>query len=483
MTTSPPPRGRFLQISSWLSLPVAPGFVLELAYDSSGLFAATWRAGPWWRVAEIGRRDALPRGRRALVSPARRNWLHGRSVPSIRGDLLWAARRPGGRMPPDRSGEFTGGEAMRTFLTRPHLYLLPPPIDEIALANALVLKDPPLDLIGRENMPNFIRCLHHDLRQNLGSKVLLPNLHLSQFVGIFSDYGGDEPDSDYHTYSFLFISLDSATACHKLIQEIRAQHKLLLPYREMAFKNLSYGQLERALPQWLDAIDHVPGLLFSLMVDKRAKSVVTRNTDEDLRALANDMQAKNRGVWRKKHLAERFMRIAHCVAYWCSLLCRQDQQVIWISDNDSVIEHSLIEPMKQVVMSAAAEYRPDLHLTLSLGRESQVPVDFAGLREFLSYPDLSAGALANALTSAIARKVNTKLKAVPIVRWHAWQRIGLKKALFLCSPEGTKISGAFGTMEHDVIPDDVRFIPVTGNGTSVPSQPIAVQCKPGAQRS
>ncbi|WP_437567920.1 hypothetical protein [Sorangium sp. So ce542] len=37
-----------------LSLPVAPGLVLELAYDGSGLFAATWRAGSWWRAAEIG---------------------------------------------------------------------------------------------------------------------------------------------------------------------------------------------------------------------------------------------------------------------------------------------------------------------------------------------------------------------------------------------------------------------------------------------
>ncbi|WP_437763731.1 hypothetical protein WMF27_39350 [Sorangium sp. So ce281] len=40
---------------SWLlSLPIAPGLLLELAYDSSGLFAATWRAGPLWRAAEIG---------------------------------------------------------------------------------------------------------------------------------------------------------------------------------------------------------------------------------------------------------------------------------------------------------------------------------------------------------------------------------------------------------------------------------------------
>ncbi|MGK4002727.1 hypothetical protein WMF31_08900 [Sorangium sp. So ce1036] len=37
-----------------LSLLVAPGLVLELAYDRCGPFAATWRTGSWWRAAEIG---------------------------------------------------------------------------------------------------------------------------------------------------------------------------------------------------------------------------------------------------------------------------------------------------------------------------------------------------------------------------------------------------------------------------------------------
>ncbi|WP_437338484.1 hypothetical protein [Sorangium sp. So ce394] len=37
------------------SLLVAPGLVLEFAYDSAELFAATWRAGSWWwRSVEIG---------------------------------------------------------------------------------------------------------------------------------------------------------------------------------------------------------------------------------------------------------------------------------------------------------------------------------------------------------------------------------------------------------------------------------------------
>ncbi|KYF85341.1 hypothetical protein BE17_39575 [Sorangium cellulosum] len=37
-----------------LALSVAPGVVLELAYDGCGLFDATWPAGSWWRAVEIG---------------------------------------------------------------------------------------------------------------------------------------------------------------------------------------------------------------------------------------------------------------------------------------------------------------------------------------------------------------------------------------------------------------------------------------------
>ncbi|WP_437969198.1 iron-containing redox enzyme family protein [Sorangium sp. So ce260] len=44
------------------SLPVAPGLVLELAYDSSGLFAATWRAWSWWQVIEIAGRASRQAG-------------------------------------------------------------------------------------------------------------------------------------------------------------------------------------------------------------------------------------------------------------------------------------------------------------------------------------------------------------------------------------------------------------------------------------
>jgi hypothetical protein len=252
------------------------------------------------------------------------------------------------------------------------------PADPIALANALVLKKPPLDAIGREDMPNFIKCLHGELERLVGNTVQLPNLHQSKAVGIFSDYGGDEPDSAYLTYSFLFLSIDLAIALNVLgdIHRIRAQHGLLSPPREMAFKHLGYGPLARALPQWLDAIDGIPGMLFTLVVDKKARSVVTRNSDKDLQTLVDGMKALGVGASFTKGMGERFLRITHCVAYWCSLLCNGDQRILWITDNDHITStESTVSGLRQVLLGAAARYRQDLHLKF-LGCRSLFATEF-----------------------------------------------------------------------------------------------------------
>lgn len=54
---------------------------------------------------------------------------------------------------------------------------------------------------------------------------------------------------------------------------LRTTHGLLKPRREMAYKNLGYGPLARALADWLNKGDELRGLLFTLLVDKSAHSV------------------------------------------------------------------------------------------------------------------------------------------------------------------------------------------------------------------
>lgn len=353
---------------------------------------------------------------------------------------------------------------MRTVLTRSGGQ-----IDLIRLANRLVLKTPPTAEISLARAPNLIKSLHLNLQENLGSIVQLPDLRDAEFVGIFSDYGGDEPDSGYLTYSFLITALDGVDSTLARLEEVRSKHGLLSPRREMAFKNLEYGPLMRALPDWMSRGDELRGLLFTLLVDKRSKSVITQDSKEAIEAMIAEATTAGVPVPQKRDTFERYYRIASCVAYWTSLLCREGQQVIWISDNDSSAANpKLMVSLRERVMSLAADLRPGLKVTFSYGAESDVPPTADGFRELLSFPDLAAGALAHGMSRAILRgapgpgeHLPKRPKAREILRWLAWQRIGLKKSIFLCQPEGRGLIGAFGSLEVDDIPDDVQFVPIT----------------------
>lgn len=117
-------------------------------------------------------------------------------------------------------------------------------------------------------------------------------------------------------------------------------------------------------------------------------------------------------------------------------------------------------------MSLAADLRPDLKVKFSFGTEANVP-DWDH-QEFLSFPDLAAGALAHGFSKAVPVGTPippgtppTRPKAAEILRWMAWQRIGLKKALFWCRPEGPGLRGRFGSLTTDAVPDEMQFVPIT----------------------
>ncbi len=352
---------------------------------------------------------------------------------------------------------------MRTVLTRTGR-----PIDFFEVANRLVMKEPPFGRISVEGLPNLIKGLHRDLVVNHAVRVQLPNLHEAEFVGIFSDYGGDDRASRYQTYSFLIAALDGAHFVLDELQVLRGTHGLTAPPREMAFKNLNYGPLFRALPSWLNAVDKLPALLFTLLVDKRSHSVITADSRSALKAFMASARATGLVPPRTPEMTERAFRIASCVAYFTSLLCRESQTVIWLSDRDgSAANPTLTESLKRATMSLAAKVRPDLKVTFAFGTETELPRHGANYRELLSIPDLAAGALAQGVSRAVPRAPGQRpqtdyspSKLSTILRWMAIQRIGLKKTFFRCQPEGSGFRGAFGILEFDEIPDELTFVPI-----------------------
>ena len=352
---------------------------------------------------------------------------------------------------------------------RRHLISKFPSVDLFDIANRLVLKTPPFNQISVEGAPNLIKGLHRDLLVNHGKRVQLPNLHDANFVGVFSDYGGDDQDNRYHTYSFLFVALDGAHLVLQEFEALRGTHGLTAPRREMAFKNLGYGPLLRALPEWLGAVDSLPGLLFTLLVDKRSHSVITANRASAVDEFMKSVRTAGLQPPRTRKMTERVFRIASCVAYWTSLLCREGQTLIWLTDRDAAVANAnLSDSLKKATMSLAAKIRPDLKVTFAIGTETEIPEHGATYREFLSIPDLAAGALAHGMTIAVPTVPGQQVddtevspsKLNTILGWMAIQGLGLKKALFRCQPVGTGFQGAFGTVDLKKIPDDITFVPI-----------------------
>ena len=89
-------------------------------------------------------------------------------------------------------------------------------------------------------------------------------------VAIFSDYGG-ESCGRFNTYSALVCGIGYTGLFQKKMKSVREKHALR--EKEIAFKDFGMGALRRALPDYLDALDHLPGLLCTLVIDKRIPTV------------------------------------------------------------------------------------------------------------------------------------------------------------------------------------------------------------------
>ncbi len=122
-----------------------------------------------------------------------------------------------------------------------------------SLVNSLILRDfkLPIDLEDRNTLLfDILNAAFEQRRDN--RQLLLPNFDKTNTVAILSDYGGEAPKSKYLTYTFTFADYDYLGGIYKdEILKIRNTYGLNKPYKEISFKNLRYGQVQRALKEYL----------------------------------------------------------------------------------------------------------------------------------------------------------------------------------------------------------------------------------------
>lgn len=90
-------------------------------------------------------------------------------------------------------------------------------------------------------------------------------------MAVFTDYAG-EGSGRFHTYAALVCGYGYTGVVNARIAEIRRDHNA--GEKEISFKDLGKGQVQRVLPEYLDVLDGLPGLLCVLAVDKRIDTII-----------------------------------------------------------------------------------------------------------------------------------------------------------------------------------------------------------------
>ena len=105
--------------------------------------------------------------------------------------------------------------------------------------------------------------------------------------------------------------------------------------KEIAFKYFGNGPVKRSLSTYLETLNgYVPGLLFTLVVDKRIQSVFGPQENTTGVRLAQMLAEKGFGTV-KPAIAEKTLRIVHTSAFLTTLLGHAGQNIFWMSDHDA----------------------------------------------------------------------------------------------------------------------------------------------------
>jgi hypothetical protein len=335
------------------------------------------------------------------------------------------------------------------------------------LANALVKKNVQLPFLRRpasgDQFSSLIEAVDHLLTEsNRKRELLLPELTAfnNKSIGVFTDYSGEGPGR-YNVYSLLICSMNMTSGFHNHVAKVRSDHAL--GDKEISFKDLNMGQIRRALPTFLEAADNLPGLLYTVAVEKGIRSVFSSEPDAPQK-IAKLLKENGLGN-RPSKTAEKQMRIVHLISYFVALLGADKQNVFWMTDHDEISptldQHQLL--MEVCFGRVLPLYLPPGTAFGILGGALPFNELSVEMNDRLSLPDLVAGVLGDYLTKRDTHEpenILIKEAAGDVLLWLTKPGIGLKKICTFLRP------GLNGQIERGSLsfspttPQQLTFIPI-----------------------
>lgn len=245
----------------------------------------------------------------------------------------------------------------------------------------------------KDNYPFF----SHLLKNAINGIKQLPDFSEDDKIAITSDFGGEHPGASFATYSFLIFSYSKAEPFIREVKKLRKKYKILEPYSEFQFKDLRFGPRNRALPDFLSAIDNfIHGALITVAIERKIGTVFGPSKKLAHSFIEEQLATSGLGNW-KGETGEKALRICHSIAIFTALMTHQNQRLLWYCDNDPINEDGAERSFKDTQKLFAAtlgmycEHQFDL---IGFGKSFE---EKSHLDDFLSVADFAAGVVQDVL--------------------------------------------------------------------------------------
>jgi hypothetical protein len=220
----------------------------------------------------------------------------------------------------------------------------------------------------------------------------IPDLRSANILFVGSDYSGEHLGAHYHAISFIVADLQACGTWEHLRQEIRSRY--LSDGRRISYKKLSDGKRKRALIPFLEAANHIPGIVITVLIDKKIKSLFSYPNYVDVQR-----KYPEHAYWNT-YVFEKVLRVIHLCSFFLAGLSKTGQHVLWVTDEDSMVANEAkLRAFVKVFSIVASNYLEHTLGHIKIG-STMSDTGRRDLEDLVAIPDLVAGLLCDLIGSS-----------------------------------------------------------------------------------
>jgi hypothetical protein len=221
---------------------------------------------------------------------------------------------------------------------------------------------------------------------------VVPNLRCAPTLLLGSDYAGFHRGARFEVISIIASNLERLQAWDGSRGALR--ERMLPNQRRMSYKSLNDRQRRLALFPFLTAANQIYGLLFTVAIDRRVKSVF-----EPKGRLTRDS-----ADWPELHnwkltTIERALRIIHLGSLLVRGLSGKGQDLLWITDEDEVVANEgRLRTFVKVFATVSSHYVVHQMGHVRIGT-TRCDTGRRDIEDFVAICDFAAGSLQDLLST------------------------------------------------------------------------------------